>query len=273
MVTRPFIYLIERDPADVWLTLLSMVFLLRCFLLKDWLWAKQKWFKFTIIFWLYCVLSSFFSPYFFHSFTESILWIRFPLYVVAAQAWLGKEYETRILMFVSIFISMIIMCFILGLEIIIDPKYNHRLTWPYGDQMPGSYLSKISLQVFCAMVLIFLNRFHLKNIFIGILAFLSLAMVFLSGERMNFLIRLGAGVLSVFSWHFNIKKFFSFILIVFFILVSLFVLHPPMIKIYKTFIDKMPLLNMEKNNAYWETWRGGFNKALKTYHRSWSGFP
>ena len=44
-------------------------------------------------------------------------------------------------MFVSIFISMIIMCFILGLEIIIEPKYNHRLTWPYGDQMPGSYLS------------------------------------------------------------------------------------------------------------------------------------
>ena len=161
----PFIYLIERDPADVWLTLLSMVFLLRCFLLKDWLWARQKWFKFTIIFWLYCVFSSFFSPYFFHSFTESILWIRFPLYVAAAQAWLGKEYETRILMFVSIFISMIIMCFILGLEIIIEPKYNHRLTWPYGDQMPGSYLSKISLQVFCVMILIFLNRFHLKKYF------------------------------------------------------------------------------------------------------------
>ena len=37
------------------------------------------------------------------------------------------------------------------------------------------------------MILIFLNRFHLKNIFIGVLAFLSLAMVFLSGERMNFL--------------------------------------------------------------------------------------
>ena len=82
--------------------------------------------------------------------------------------------------------------------------------------------------------------------FIGILAFLSLAMVFLSGERMNFLIRIGAGVLSVFSWNFKIKKLFSLILIVFFILLSLFVLHPPMIKIYKTFINKIPVLNMEK---------------------------
>ena len=162
---------------------------------------------------MYLALSS--AHIFFIHLLESILWIRFPLYVNAAQAWLGKEYETRILMFVSILISMIIMCFILGLEIIIEPKYNHRLTWPYGDQMPGSYLSKISLQVFCVMVLIFLNRFHLKNIFIGVLAFLSLAMVFVSGERMNFLIRLGAGVLSVFSWNFKIKKIFSFILIVF----------------------------------------------------------
>ena len=56
----PFIYLIERDPADFWLTLLSLVFLFRCFLVKDWLWAKQWWFKFTIIFWLYCIFKLFF---------------------------------------------------------------------------------------------------------------------------------------------------------------------------------------------------------------------
>ncbi len=27
----PFIYLIERDPADLWLTLISLIFLIRCF--------------------------------------------------------------------------------------------------------------------------------------------------------------------------------------------------------------------------------------------------
>ena len=88
-------------------------------------------------------------------------------------------------------------------------------------------------------------------------------MVFLSGERMNFLIRLGAGVLSVFSLNFKIKKIFSFILIVFLILMSLFVLHPPMIKIYKTFVDKIPVFNMQKNNAYWETWRGGIQQGIE----------
>ena len=113
----PFIYLIERDPADLWLTLLSITFLIRCFILKEWNWATQTWFKITIVFWIYCILIAFFTPYIQKSLTETIMWIRFPLYAAAAQTWLGNKYEIRILMFVSILISMIMMCFILGLEI------------------------------------------------------------------------------------------------------------------------------------------------------------
>ena len=33
-VLGPFIFLIERDPADLWLTLISITFLIRCFLKK-----------------------------------------------------------------------------------------------------------------------------------------------------------------------------------------------------------------------------------------------
>ena len=32
----PFIYLIERDPADLWLTLICLFFLARCIKRKDW---------------------------------------------------------------------------------------------------------------------------------------------------------------------------------------------------------------------------------------------
>ena len=206
----PFIYLIERDPADFWLTLLSITFLARCYIVNEWSWAKQWWFKISFIFWLYCLLNALFSPYFHNSLIESIVWIRFPLYVAAAQAWLGKKYEIRILMFVSIFVSMILMCIILGLEIVIDPKYDSRLTWPYGDHMPGSYLSKISLQVYCIILVMFFNRIHIKNVFLGMIAFLSLSMIFLTGERMNFFLRLGAGFLSIFCWNFKIKKVFFF---------------------------------------------------------------
>ena len=41
----PFIYLIERDPADLWLTLICLIFLTRCIKRKDWSWVNQIWFK------------------------------------------------------------------------------------------------------------------------------------------------------------------------------------------------------------------------------------
>ena len=43
------------------------------------------------------------------------------------------------------------MCFILTAEIFFEgPKT--RLMWPYGDLVPGSYLTKISLPVYCALI-------------------------------------------------------------------------------------------------------------------------
>ena len=89
------------------------------------------------------MVSGILGPYDKYSFFQGFIWIRFPLYVAAAQIWLGQDRDIRMVMFTSIFIGMIIMCFILTAEIIYEPKA--RLSWPYGDLVPGSYLSKISL--------------------------------------------------------------------------------------------------------------------------------
>ena len=44
----PFIYLIERTPADIWLSILAIVFVTRSLIKKDWLWLKKTWLKFAI---------------------------------------------------------------------------------------------------------------------------------------------------------------------------------------------------------------------------------
>ena len=49
----PFIYLIERDPADLWLTLIGLIFLARCVKRKDWSWASQLWFKSALALWVF----------------------------------------------------------------------------------------------------------------------------------------------------------------------------------------------------------------------------
>ena len=72
------------------------------------------------------------EPYF--SFQQGFVWIRFPLYVAAAQVWLAKDRDIRIMMLSSMLIGMLLMCGILIAEAVIEPK--NRLTWPYGDLVP-----------------------------------------------------------------------------------------------------------------------------------------
>ena len=122
-------------------------------------------------------------------------------------------------MFVSILVGMLIMCVILFFELIIEPKI--RLTWPYGDLVPGSYLSKISLQVYCSLIALFIVQKKITKIIPGIVSLISLVMIFFTGERTNFIIRLFSGLLVFFSWKLN-KKFFilaviftSFLILIF----------------------------------------------------------
>jgi len=112
----PFIYLIERDPADLWLSLISLIFLIRCLRKKDWSWASQFWFKSALALWIFGLFSAVTGPEPLFSFQQGFVWIRFPLYVAAAQVWLAKDRDIRILMLLTILIGMLIMCGILIAE-------------------------------------------------------------------------------------------------------------------------------------------------------------
>ena len=74
----PFIYLIERDPADLWLTLIGFIFLGRCVKNKDWKWASQLWFKSALALWLFGLFSAVTSPDPFFTFQQGFVWIEFP---------------------------------------------------------------------------------------------------------------------------------------------------------------------------------------------------
>ena len=68
----PFIYLIERDPADLWLTLIAIIFLIRCIKNKDWGWTSQIWVKSAIALWLFGLISAITGPEKFFSFQQGL---------------------------------------------------------------------------------------------------------------------------------------------------------------------------------------------------------
>ena len=264
-ILGPLIFLIERDPADLWLTLISVIFLIRCFYKKDWNWAGQLWFVFAFLFWLASMVSGILGPYDKYSFFQGFIWIRFPLYVAAAQVWLGKDRDVRMVMFVSILIGMLIMCLILLAENIYEPK--ERLSWPYGDLVPGSYLAKISLPIYCTFIALITIKFKRFSLLSLIVSLTSLTLVLSTGERGNFLIRFFSGVLAFFSWRNSkvnrFKSFIIFIVIILLTVTSLLGFNKSYYDRYVThFFKSIPIINTSNDNSYWGAWRSGIQQGL-----------
>ncbi|MDA9816942.1 O-antigen ligase family protein [Alphaproteobacteria bacterium] len=261
-ILGPFIYLIERDPADLWLTSIGIIFLVRCFKKNDWLWASQFWFKSALALWLFSLFSAVTGPDPLFTFQQGFVWIRFPIYAAAAQAWLAKDKDIRIVMLLSILCAMILICFILIAENILEPK--GKLMWPYGDAVPGSYLTKISLPLFCVLVAVSVRYINYLSLFSFIIVFFSLIVSLMIGERINLIIRICAGFLASILW----KPNFKLIIILFLIISTGFsytLLKRPDIKThyFVHFIKYVPILNTSDDNSYWGAWRGGIQQGIQ----------
>ena len=259
----PLIYLIERDPADLWLSVICMIFLIRCIRIKDWMWASQLWFRSAIALWLFGLLSALSSPDPLFTFQQGFVWIRFPLYVAAAQVWLAKDRDIRILMLLSILLGMLIMCIILIAEVLIEPKI--RLTWPYGDLVPGGYLAKVSLPLFCVLIAIAVSKKNKAGFFSGIIGLVSIGVSVLTGERTNSLIRACGGILASLIWKPRFFMFTMLVLIEVAAVLIVFVSRPDLSKRFgQDFVNNLPILNTSDYNPYWGAWRGGIQQGLIT---------
>jgi O-antigen ligase len=257
----PFIYLIERDPADLWLTLIGLVFLIRCVVKKDWSWASQLWFKCALALWLYGLFSAITSPDPLFSFQQGFVWIRFPVYALAAQVWLAKDRDIRIVMLICILFGMLIMCGILIAETILDPKT--RLTWPYGDLVPGGYLAKVSLPLFCVLMAVAVSKKNRAGLFCGLIGLVSIGVSSLTGERTHFLIRACGGLLASLVWKPKFLMFSALVLIEILTVLLLFISRPDLgSRFSNEFLDRIPIINYD--SGHWGAWRGGIQQGLMT---------
>ena len=259
----PFIYLIERDPADLWLSSICALFLFRCFKNKEWCWTSQLWFRSAIALWLFGLFSAITSQDPLFTFQQGFVWIRFPLYVAAAQVWLAQDRDIRIMMLASMMIGMLVMCLILIAETIFENKT--RLMWPYGDTVPGGYVAKFSLPLFCVLIAIAVNQKSKAGIFSGLIGLLSVTVSGLTGERGNFLIRACGGMLAGLIWK---PKFYLYSILVFIEIIALALIayqRPDLtIRYGKNFLESIPIVNMSDKNVYWGSWRSGMQQGLVT---------
>ena len=185
----PFLLLIERSVGDVWMTLIGIAFVVRTVKSKCGHWLSIAWVRFAFLFWFVCIFSSLASEVPTYSFGEAIAWFRFPLFSMAVVFWLAHDWNLVRAMFLSTALGCLTMSGILLAEFwIVGQRGYGRLYWPYGDPVPGNYLAKVCLPtVLAALMLAFKKNVYIK-ILSSMFIFLTVSVLLLTGERINFLI-------------------------------------------------------------------------------------
>ena len=225
------------------------------------MWANQLWFKSALTLWIFGLLSALTGPEPLFTFQQGFVWIRFPLFVATSQVWLAKDRDIRIVMLLSMLIGMLIMSTILIAETIIEPK--PRLSWPYGDLVPGNYIAKVSLPLLCVLMAIAVSRKSRIALISGCIGMLSITVSLLTGERVSFLIRACGGMLAALVWKPKFILYTSLVLVEVVAVIFLAFSRPDLSNRFgKSFIESVPLTNMSESNSYWGAWRGGIQQAL-----------
>ena len=222
----PFILLIERSPADIWLSVLSIAFVTRSILKRDGAWLRVFWVKACFLFLAVCILSSVMSAMPSYAFSEGLAWFRFPLFAMATAFWLGTDKRLLYAMLVSTALGMFLMTGILIAEMIIEGQKGGRLSWPFDDLVSGNYLSKAGLPIFTVMVALAVGAKPRLASIMGCLSLISITMSVLIGERISFLIRACGGMLAALMWRPNWRRYIILIIVEIFAVATVFVAMP-----------------------------------------------
>jgi O-antigen ligase len=196
----PFILLIERTPADVWLSLLAITFVIRSIIKRENDWLKPFWVRAGFVFWIWCIIAGAISDHPAYSMGEAFIWFRFPLFAMATAFWLARDRRLLYAMLISTALGLVAMCFILTAEIMIVGQQGGRLSWPYGDLVPGNYVAKVGLPAFTIMVALAVSLKGRVAALSGVIALFTMVISVMTGERINFLIRACGGMLAGIVW-------------------------------------------------------------------------
>ena len=197
-----FPILIITGPAlpDISITLIGLFFLYT-FIVRNQLAAiyNHKWVLTSIFFWIFLLLISLFSENKYLAYRDAIIFIRILIIPIFIYFWiLTDENNIKKLIFV-IFVSVIFVCLdslyqfsnydsingfgkdIFGYKP--DFAIYNRLTGPFRDLVPGSYIAKFSL-IGLAYIFLFIKNNNLRNISSIIYLTLAGIVIYVSGERM-----------------------------------------------------------------------------------------
>ena len=195
--TLPFLLFFFRGLADLTVVVVGLIFLYKSFKEYKWMWAKELWFKYSIIFGIYlATINVYISINPSDTLFYALTFIRWPIFAAALYIWIFNS-KTAIknflislgLLLVFIIIDVWIQ-YLVGKDIFGYPTLGLRLTGPLRDNpIIGIFITKfIFISLTSLLVFKKFNQDNNRYLFLFLLMIVGFMTVFVTGERMSLLL-------------------------------------------------------------------------------------
>ena len=272
----PFAIPFSRSVADIFIVLIAILFLCKSYFEGEWNWIKEGWFKFSLIFFLYCILIN--TPLSIDSFTSfqySIFFLRWPIFALALGYWILNDIKSlKNFLGVTFFVCLFLIFdtwyqYFMGVDIFGLEKHNPtRLTGPFSGPHIGMWLTKLIILPIFLFTIIKEYKNFLKNKFSPLIFFIFFAVflftIFITGERMAFLMT----ILSIFTVLFGLilSKNISVLKMLYFlffisIAIYLFSFIDPQ-QTQRGIYSSIKMITNWSNNGYTIVWKSAYDVWL-----------
>tara|TARA_E500000178_G_scaffold140529_1_gene140200 strand:+ start:690 stop:1961 length:1272 start_codon:yes stop_codon:yes gene_type:complete len=248
----PFFLITGPLLSDISVSFISLLFLIYCVKKKNFLYFRNKYFYFFLIFWLYLIINSLINNFNLDSLKISFFYFRYGVFVIAMVALLKVDEK-----FIKYFFYCIFVCF---LALVFDGFYQYfvgqnilgwkssvRISSFFGEEkILGSYLSRLWPIFFGLSTLVLKQRNKLFYLFLLTFIF-SEALIFISGDRSAFFyINLSAVFVILFSQKLIKLRLFTLICSIT-ILILISVINPTAKeRVFDTTLNQMNLSEEKK---------------------------
>ncbi len=232
----PFALVTGPAIPDLIITFVSVIFIIYIIKKKNYNIITETWVLFSFIFFISLQISSFFSENYSIAFKESLIFLRIILIPLFLYFWiLTNKKRVNYLLNIILVLNLLICIDCIYQFINYNPEFGFgkdilgfssdfygRLSGPFSDLVPGSFIAKFSMLGLCSILINFKERYNLLFIFSIFYLTLCGIITFISGERMAFAtFFLGIGIGIIFFT--NYRRIFLLSLIL--SLISIFLIY------------------------------------------------
>ncbi len=258
----PMIFMSGRFLSDLWLTTIVITFISYSIITKNIFWTSFTWMKSLFILVFLFLISSCFSQDAYFCLSETLAWLRFPLFLLAIQVFFKDKKEYCELILLSITFSLIVMLIIGYTEAIFFNK--DRLMWPFSNKIPGSYVAKALLPATILFSTVLFSKKLSIRITSLLILFFTAYYVFLTAERMSFIILITSMMIVFYFSSSKTMKIISPLSIIIILGLIILLLGQSENEIVQGKISRYTsglFLNLTdvKNSDYWAVWFSGIN--------------